>query len=54
MNIIGDIAGNYKTLQALLKQMPKGDFISLGDMIDEASRKTGARFYYEEWSSGFR
>lgn len=38
MNIIGDIAGNLKTLQALLKQMPKGDFISLGDMIDRGPR----------------
>lgn len=38
MNIIGDIAGNYKTLRALLKKMPKGEFVSLGDMIDRGPR----------------
>lgn len=38
MNIIGDIAGNYKTLVALLNQMPKGNFIALGDMIDRGPR----------------
>lgn len=34
MNIIGDIAGNYKTLLALLKKMPNDDVLSVGDMID--------------------
>lgn len=34
LNIIGDIAGNFKTLQALLEKMPKGEVISVGDMID--------------------
>ena len=34
MNIIGDIAGQWKTLQALLKQMPDEEPISLGDMVD--------------------
>ena len=33
-NIIGDIAGNYNTLMALLKQMPDEEVISVGDMID--------------------
>jgi hypothetical protein len=33
-NIIGDIAGNYKTLQALLAKMPPGTPVSVGDMID--------------------
>lgn len=34
LNIVGDIAGNFKTLQALLKKMPEGEIISVGDMID--------------------
>jgi hypothetical protein len=34
MNIIGDIAGQYKTLLALLKKMPDDDVLSVGDMID--------------------
>lgn len=33
-NIVGDIAGNYKTLQALLAKMPPGVPISVGDMVD--------------------
>lgn len=33
-NIIGDIAGNYKTLQALLAKMPPGTPVSVGDMVD--------------------
>lgn len=33
-NIIGDIAGQYKTLMALLAKMPEGEPISVGDMID--------------------
>lgn len=38
LNIIGDIAGNYETLQALLKKMPDGEIISLGDMIDRGPK----------------
>lgn len=38
MNVIGDIAGNFLTLKALLDQMPKGEFISLGDMVDRGPR----------------
>lgn len=34
MNIIGDIAGQYKTLEALLKKMPDDTPVSLGDMND--------------------
>ena len=37
-NIIGDIAGNYRTLVALLAKMPKGVPISVGDMIDRGPR----------------
>jgi hypothetical protein len=38
MNIIGDIAGNFKTLEALLKKMPAGPVFSLGDMPDRGPR----------------
>lgn len=39
MNIIGDIAGNFKTLMALLAKMPQGEeVISVGDMIDRGPR----------------
>src|SRR5262245_16243438 len=34
MLIIGDIAGQYKTLLALLKQCPNEEPVSVGDMID--------------------
>jgi len=34
MNIIGDIAGQYKTFLALLKKMPDNKVLSVGDMID--------------------
>lgn len=34
MNIIADIAGQYKALIALTKKMPAGEFVSLGDMVD--------------------
>jgi len=33
-NVIGDIAGNYKTLMALLDKMPKGKVIAVGDIVD--------------------
>lgn len=33
-NIVGDIAGNYHTFLALIKQMPDEEVISVGDMID--------------------
>ena len=38
MNIIGDIAGNYKTLLALLKKMPDDIPIGLGDLNDRGPR----------------
>ena len=34
MNIIGDIAGEYKTLLALIEKMPKDEIILLGDLND--------------------
>ena len=33
-NVIGDIAGNYKTFLALIEKMPKVKIISVGDIID--------------------
>ena len=38
MNLVGDIQGNYRTLLALLKQMPDDDPVSVGDMIDRGPR----------------
>jgi hypothetical protein len=37
-NIISDIAGNYETFLALKEKMPKGVFISVGDMIDRGPK----------------
>ena len=33
-NVIGDIAGQFKALEALVKKMPKGDLICVGDLCD--------------------
>ena len=38
MNVVGDIAGNYKTLLALLAKMPDHEVVSLGDVIDRGPR----------------
>lgn len=37
-NVIGDIAGNYDTLMALIKKMPDEEVISVGDMLDRGPR----------------
>jgi serine/threonine protein phosphatase 1 len=37
-NIIGDIAGNFLSLQALIAKMPSGTVVSVGDMIDRGPR----------------
>src|SRR3990172_8454089 len=37
-NVISDIAGNFKALQALLAKMPDGKVLSVGDMIDRGPR----------------
>lgn len=34
MNVISDIAGQYKAFRALLKKMPDQETLSVGDMID--------------------
>jgi serine/threonine protein phosphatase 1 len=38
INIIGDIAGNFDTLLALLTQMPEGFVVSVGDMVDRGPK----------------
>jgi hypothetical protein len=38
VNIIGDIAGRYDTLMALLKKMPDEEVISIGDMVDRGPK----------------
>lgn len=38
MNIIGDVAGQYKTLLALVAKMPKGSVLLLGDIVDRGPR----------------
>lgn len=37
-NIIADVAGQYDTLMALIKKMPPGEYISLGDMVDRGPK----------------
>jgi hypothetical protein len=37
-NVIGDIAGRYKTFLALIEKMPKGQTISVGDLMDRGPR----------------
>lgn len=34
VNVIGDIAGQYKTFMALIAKMPKGRIVSVGDVVD--------------------
>ena len=47
-NVIGDIAGNYLTLMELLKKMPKGKTIGVGDIVDRRSTlKRGCRLLHE-------
>lgn len=38
MNVIGDIAGEYDTLMALLKKMPDDVPVSVGDMVDRGKK----------------
>lgn len=49
-NIIGDIAGEYETLIALVRQMPDNYTISVGDMVDrgEDSNKVIEYFRHRE------
>lgn len=45
-NIIGDIAGNYKTLMALIQKMPKGKIVSVGDIVDRGPRSPEVVEYF--------
>lgn len=45
-NIIADIAGQFKTLQALIAKMPAGQVISVGDMIDRGPRSREVVEYF--------
>lgn len=36
--VIADVAGQYDTLMALIKKMPPGEYISLGDMVDRGPK----------------
>jgi serine/threonine protein phosphatase 1 len=38
MNVIGDVAGEYDTLLALVKKMPKDEIVLLGDIIDRGKK----------------
>lgn len=46
--IIGDIAGQFKTLQALLAKMPEGTPISVGDMIDRGPQSKEVLEFFKE------
>lgn len=45
-NVIGDIAGQYKTLMALIAKMPQGKVISVGDIIDRGPRNKQVIEYF--------
>lgn len=38
INVIGDIAGNFNTLMALIEKMPEGEVLCTGDLIDRGPR----------------
>ena len=39
MNVVGDVAGNFKTLKALLEKMPSdSELLCLGDPVDRGPR----------------
>lgn len=45
-NVIGDIAGNYKTLMALIDKMPKGKIVAVGDLVDRGPRAPEVVSYF--------
>lgn len=47
-NVIGDIAGNYKTLLALIDKMPKGKIVAVGDIVDRGPRSKQVVEYFME------
>ena len=44
--VIGDIAGRYKTLMALIDKMPEGEVVSVGDMVDRGPRSKEVVEYF--------
>jgi hypothetical protein len=46
--IIGDIAGQFKTLMALLEKMPKANIISVGDLVDRGPDSDKVVKYFME------
>lgn len=49
-NIIGDIAGQYKTLEALLKKMPPSAIpFSVGDMVDRGPQSKDVLYFFKEY-----
>lgn len=48
LNIIGDIHGQYKTLKALLRKMPKGIPVSLGDMVDRGPKSRKVLEFFQK------
>lgn len=49
MNIVGDVHGQYKTLKALIRKMPPGTPISLGDMVDRGPRSRQVLEFFKEY-----
>lgn len=45
-NIIGDLAGEYKAMIALIDKMPEGEVISVGDMIDRGPQSKEILDYF--------
>lgn len=48
MNIIGDVAGNYETLMALVAKMPKDTVVSVGDMVDRGPKSKQVLEWFKE------
>lgn len=48
MNLIGDIQGNYATLQALLQKMPDDEPVSVGDMVDRGPRSREVLLFFQQ------
>lgn len=46
VNIIGDIAGQYDALMALVDKMPEGEIISVGDMVDRGPNSSKVIEYF--------
>lgn len=47
LNIIGDIAGQYKTLLALIAKMPRCKVLAVGDLIDRGPRSREVIEYFQ-------